>query len=370
MSTSLGRFGLVIHPQSIADYTRKFPFTRLLPGGLVERVFQAIPPFEVSHITGIVSPSGARAEGWFIALPWTPRVLLDSPPGLVDRRLIQAGRIGERLGAGILGLTAFTKVVGDRGLSVARKLGIGVTIGNSLTAATAIDGALLGASRMGIEIEAARVAIVGATGSIGAACCQMLVGRVGGLTLVARNRDRLDVLAARLRATASTPITVTSDVRGGVGAAEIVITVSTATDVLIQPEDLRPGSVVCDVARPRNVSRLVYERRNDVLVIDGGVIDVPGPVDFGLDFGFPPGSCEACMAETILLALEHRYDDYTLGPEVELAKVEEIHALMHKHGFRLSGLRRFERKISDDEVEAIRRASKGVGAPRPVPGNL
>ena len=159
---------------------------------------------------------------------------------------------------------------------------------------------------------------------------------------------------------------VMSDVRRAVSGADIVITVTTATDVLIEPEDLRPGAVVCDVARPRNVSRLVYERRGDVLVIDGGVIEVPGPVDFGLDFGFPPRSCEACMAETIVLALEGRYDDYTLGAEVQLNQVEEIHALMRKHGFRLSGFRRFERKISDDEVDAIRQAAHTAGAPRPV----
>jgi len=370
MTQEIGRFGLVIHPLQAADFARKFPLTRFLPGGLVERVFRAIPPFEASHITGIVSATGARAEGWFIALPWTPRVLLGAPPDLVTRRLIQAGRIAERLGAGILGLTAFTKIAGDRGVSVAQALEIGVTTGNSLTAATAVDGALLGAARMGIDVGQAVVAVIGATGSIGAACSQILARQVGRLILVARSRDRLDRLAARLREAAPAPVSVTSDIGQAVGAAEIVITVSSATDVLIQPEDLRPGTVVCDVARPRNVSRLVYERRHDVLVIDGGVIDVPGPVDFGLDFGFPPGSCEACMAETILLALEHRYADYTLGPEIELAKVEEIHALMRKHGFRISGLRRFERKISDEEVEAIRRAARGAGAPRAVPEGL
>jgi len=367
MSAGIGRFGLVIHPLHTGDFARKFPVTRLLPDGVVERVFRAIPPFEAAHITGIVSATGARAEGWFIGLPWTPRVLLSAPPDLVSRRLIQAGRIAERLGAGILGLTAFTKIAGDRGLSAARALDIGVTTGNSLTAATAIDGALLGASRMGIDVRDAQVAVIGATGSIGAACSQILARQVGGLVLVARARDRLDRLASRLRATAPVRVSVTSDIARAVGMAEIVITVSSATDVLVQPEDLRPGTVVCDVARPRNVSRLVYERRRDVLVIDGGVIDVPGPVDFGLDFGFPPGSCEACMAETILLALEHRYEDFTLGPEVERAKVEEIHTLMQKHGFRLSGLRRFERRISDDEVEAIRRAARATRAPRPVP---
>lgn len=364
-----GRFAFVLHPLYVRQYAQKFPITRFLPGRLVERAFRAVPPFEASHITGLVSATGAQAEGWFIALPWTPRVLLDAPVPLVYRRLIQAGRIAERLGAGIVGLGAFTKIVGDRGVTVARELRVGVTTGNSLTAATAVEGALAAAARMDVNPRGARVAVLGATGSIGAVCCRLLAPQVGGLVLAARHRDRLEALAARLRTEASVDVEVTSDVREAVSSAEIVLTVTSATDVLVEPEDLRPGAVVCDVARPRNVSQLVYERRRDVLVIDGGVIEVPGRVDFGLDFGFPPGTCEACMAETMLLALEHRYEDYTLGAEVEVERVREIHALMHRHGFRLSGLRRFERRIADDEVDAIRRAARSAGHFRARPAD-
>ena len=72
------------------------------------------------------------------------------------------------------------------------------------------------------------------------------------------------------------------------------------------------------------------------------------------------------MAETMILALERRYDDYTLGPDVDLNRVDEIHALMRKHGFRISGFRRFERRISDDEVAAIRAAARSAATPGPV----
>ena len=361
-----GRFAFVLHPLYVSQYAQRFPVTRYLPERVVEALFRPVPPFTASHITGIVSATGAQAEGWFIALPWTPRVILAAPPSLVYRRLIQAGRIAERLGAGILGLGAFTKVVGDRGATVAAALDIGVTTGNSLTVATAIEGAVLAAGRMGIDMAGAQVAVIGATGAIGAACSRILAPRTAALYLVARTRSRLERLAAELGGRGAA-VHVTSDVRGAVGRADVVITVSTATDVLIEPEDLRPGAVVCDVARPRNVSRLVYDRRDDVLVIDGGVIEVPGAVEFGLDFGFPPRSCEACMAETMVLALERRYDDYTLGADVALDRVEEIHRLMSKHGFRLSGLRRFERRITDNEVEAIHAAASRAPSASVVP---
>ena len=39
----------------------------------------------------------------------------------------------------------------------------------------------------------------------------------------------------------------------------------------------------------RPLLQRVAQERDDVLVIEGGMVDVPGPVDFGFDFGFPPG---------------------------------------------------------------------------------
>ena len=84
------------------------------------------------------------------------------------------------------------------------------------------------------------------------------------------------------------------------------------------------GSVVCDVARPRDVSAMVAAARDDILVIDGGMVDVPGPVNFHFNFGFPPGKAYACMAETIALALEGRFEDYTLGKHLTRERVEEI----------------------------------------------
>jgi fatty aldehyde-generating acyl-ACP reductase len=356
--SDVGKFAFLVHPLRIDDFARKYGFTRRLPSSLVEQVFKWVPPRLVSHITGIRSATGARADGWFIGLPLTPRTLMESPLPFVYRRLIQAGRVAEKQGARIFGLGAFTKIVGDRGVTLARNLNIAVTTGNSYTAATAIEGALLAAARMDIAPRNATAAIIGATGSIGTVCSEILARSVGRLILVARTRESLESLAGRLRTGSRANVDTETDVQRAVRQSDIVLTVSSATDVLIEPEDMRPGAVVCDVARPRNVSQRVYERRNDVLVMDGGVIEVPGEPDFGLDFGLPPRMVEACMAETIILALEGRYENYTLGKDISLSKVEEISALARKHGFRLSGFRRFERAISDDEVERIKHAAR------------
>jgi hypothetical protein len=112
------------------------------------------------------------------------------------------------------------------------------------------------------------------------------------------------------------------------------------------------------VARPRDVSKEVAEKRNDVLIIEGGVVEVPGDVDFHFNFGFPPKTSYACMAETMMLALEGRYENFTLGRELTVKQVEEISAIAKKHGFKLAGFRSFEKAVTQSEIEAVKKNAR------------
>jgi predicted amino acid dehydrogenase len=108
------------------------------------------------------------------------------------------------------------------------------------------------------------------------------------------------------------------------------------------------------VARPRDVSRQVVEQRDDILVIEGGMVKVPGHVNFNFDFGFPPGMAFACMAETMTLALEGCYKSYTLGKEITLEQVQTMSTMAARHGFKVSGFRSFERAITDESINQIK----------------
>ncbi len=130
---------------------------------------------------------------------------------------------------------------------------------------------------------------------------------------------------------------------------------TSATTEVIEPRHLKPGAVVCDVARPRDVSRRVAAERDDVLVIEGGMVEVPGdPPDFGFDFGFPPRHAYACMSETMALALEGRFEDYTVGKEIGIQRASEIGEIAARHGFRLSGFRSFEHAVSEEQIAKVR----------------
>lgn len=352
----MDNFAFVVHPvDPKKDVARKFPVLGdLLPVRAIDFLSRYFPPVYVSHVTGVRSQkTGKEIEGWFVACPLTPRRSMELPPAAVYRKVIQAGQLAERLGARLLGLGGFTSVVGDGGISIAAGLNIPVTTGNSYTVATAVQAAWLAAERMDINVSTATAAVVGAGGTIGRVCAQLIARNVPYLLLIGRRPEPLSEVASLIQSQNGADVRLSTDMRD-LGQADIVLTVTSAIDAVILPEHLKRGAVVCDVARPRDVSRRVVEERDDVLVIDGGIVKVPGAVDFGFDFGFPPGTAYACMAETMILALEGRYESYTLGKDITLTQVENIASLARDHGFQVDGFRCFERPVSDEQIEHIR----------------
>jgi predicted amino acid dehydrogenase len=353
------KFAFIIHPIDVRrDASRKVPLLKYAPMPLIEQILLRKSPVLMSHISGIESPTGAQAEGWLIGCPLSPRQLLHLPHEVVYEKIAAAGRLGASYGAKIVGLGAFTSVAGDAGISVAEKLKgvINVTSGNSYTVYTAVEGLLKAAAMMETDIENARVAIIGASGSIGAVCAKILAPRLGQVLLLGRNREKLEKTQSEI---AQPNVDISTNIKSALKTCDLVLAVSSSVDAVIYPEDLKSGAVVCDVARPRDVSRQVVEQRDDVLVIEGGVIDVPGEhVNFRFNFGFPDKTAYACMSETMILALEGTYESYTLGRDLSVEKVLHIGELAKKHGFKLAGFRAFEKAVTNEAIEQVRKNAR------------
>jgi fatty aldehyde-generating acyl-ACP reductase len=360
----MDNFAFVIHPvDPKKDVARKFPLLgTYLPVAAIDFLSRYFPPVYVSHITGVRSQAtGEEVEGWFVACPLTPGRSLALRPSVVYEKVIQTGRLAEKLGARLLGLGGFTSVVGDGGVTIAKGLSIPVTTGDSFTVATAVEATRLAAERMGINLGEATAAVVGASGTIGRVCAQLIARDVPRLLLIGRRPEPLVEVGDVVHGENGAELCLSTDMRD-LRQADVVLTVTSAIGTVIEPEHLKPGAVVCDVARPRDVSRRVVEERDDVLVIDGGMVAVPGPVDFGFDFGFPPGMAFACMAETMVLALEGRYESYTLGKNISLAQVQGIADLAAKHGFGVGGFRCFEQPVTDEHIEQIKGKRRNVSS--------
>jgi len=349
-------FAFIIHPIQIKkDVSRKYPLLgKLLTEEQINFFSRYFPPVYLSEVHGVRSVStGQELKGWLIACPYTPPTMMKLPVEVVYNKLIQCGQMAEKLGAKILGLGAYTSVVGDAGKTIAQRLDIPVTTGDSYTVWMACDAIRAAAKVMEIPLAGATLAVVGATGAIGSTCAELLAGESAEMILVGRRQDALDELRERI-ATQGAVVQATTSI-DAIYKADLILTVTSAVTEVIAPRHLKPGAVVCDVARPRDVSKRVAAERDDVLVIEGGMVEVPGdPPDFGFDFGFPPRHAYACMSETMALALEGRFEDYTVGKEIGIERASEIGEIAARHGFRLSGFRSFEHAVSEEQIARVR----------------
>ena len=144
------RFAFILHPLTV-DYLSNHPryaWTRHLPRGLLEAAAAHMPARYVGTVQGGRSPAtGKPVDGLIYALGATPRQMLTRPPEFTYTRLNAAVQDAADRGARIAGLGAFTKVVGDAGVTVAKRAPIPVTTGNSLTIAATLETAKLTAIR-------------------------------------------------------------------------------------------------------------------------------------------------------------------------------------------------------------------------------
>jgi predicted amino acid dehydrogenase len=354
------RFAFVLHPLTV-DYIARHPrfsWTRNLPRRLVEVTSAYMPAQCVGTVTGGRSPAtGKRVEGLIYALGATPRQMLTRPPEFTYSRLDSAIADAAKRGARIVGLGAFTKVVGDAGVTVAKRAPIPVTTGNSLTIAATLETAKLTAKRMGWpDLAHGKAMVVGATGSIGSVCSRLLAAAVKDVVLVSIEPARLAALKRTiLDETPDAGVATGVSTASWAGKCDLIVTATSAFGQrVLDVSQCKPGAVILDVALPPDISAEEAAVRPDVLVVESGEVLIPGPARFSFDIGLPPGVAYACLAEAALLAMEERFECFTLGRDVQPAQVKEIYRLFRRHGFRIAPLRTFGQELTEDLVAGKR----------------
>lgn len=354
------RFAFVMHPLTVGFIHRhpSFRWTRYLPDPWVERVAAHMRPFCVGRIAGGRSPvTGQRIEGLLYSLGSTPRQMLTRPARFTYDRLGAAARAAAGRGSRLLGLGAFTKVVGDAGVTVAREASIPVTSGNSLTVAATLETAKEVAKRLAWpDLAYGRAMVIGATGSIGSVCARLLAAALRDVVLVSIEPDRLAALERRILAEVpgARVVTATSS-EAWIGDCDLVVTATSAFGQrVLDISKVRPGAVILDVALPPDLGEEEARLRPDVLVVESGEVMIPGPAHSTYDIGLAPGVVYACLAESAVLAMEGRFECFTLGRDLEVERVKEIYRLFRRHEFRVAPLRSYGRVLRDEDFAAVR----------------
>lgn len=328
----MATFGFIVHPINIEQLKTIWPLTKIMPDFMIKSFLKKLSPFKVSHIKNIRSKQGIIIDGYLVSCPLLPRQMLEMKEELVIDRIIAAGRIAENLGAQIIGLGGYTSIVGDKGYTIAKNLKAAVTSGNSFTAWSVFEAVSMMSRIKNTDLAKATVVIIGATGSIGSLCARKLSYYTPRIIITARHKEKLERLKETILHLNSIDVVIENDVHKAVKDADIVITTTSVPEALLSPEELKTNAIVCDVSVPKNI---VWKngQRPDVTIIEGGIIKLPYPVDFGVNTGLPENMIYACLSETMLLTFEERFTGYSLGDNINLNNLEEISAMAMRHGF-------------------------------------
>jgi acetylornithine/succinyldiaminopimelate/putrescine aminotransferase/predicted amino acid dehydrogenase len=334
--------------------------------------------YELPHMA---SATGASIDGFLLGFPMLPQQMMQRGRRKMLPLLRDAVTRAKKRGAQVLGLGGFTSII-SRGGELLTGDGIAITSGSCLTAVMIRDAVhdLLG--RVDLRAADLRLAVVGAAGAIGRLTSLMLAPEFGAVTLIgsgasvdgetrthavageiyatlnretplgsslarlarerriaaaddAEQHSRI-VMAACQRAGVPPPVLVTTDAASVLRDADVIVCATSASSAFIESAHIKPGAIVIDAARPQNVSPAVLDRR-DILVVEGGLVELPQPIHFGPNVqGFQPGINLACLAETMLLAVEGNPTDHGIGQTSPLEEALRVAALADRHGFRLA----------------------------------
>lgn len=376
---NIRRFAFVIHPLSQEFIRKGFPIPKGTPKFVmdqVETLAAHMPPMVYCKMENIVSPTGAEAEGWLISVGGTPKEMLSRSPEFTYRRLLAAAAMAQKLGAQIMGLGAFTKVVGDAGITVARRARIPVTTGNSYSASGALWAAADAMRRMGLVQQPppgqrlqAKAMVIGATGSIGSVSARLLAMVFEQVVLAGRSLDKLEELKASiLQDTPDANVVCSNDYDELLSEMDMIVTsTSGAGKKILDIMRVKPGCVITDVARPLDLPPSEVAKRPDVLVVESGEIELPTKVRGLKSIGLPPNVVYACLAETIVLALEGRFEVFTVGRDTEWEKVKEIYKLGLKHGMKLAAISGVNGAFTDAQIAKVVELAKKARA-KAAPG--
>ena len=362
----VNRFAYLIHPLT-QEHLKKIKAVKVLsevsPGSMeiVEKAMAYTPPFVYSKISGIKSPTGVEAEGWLISLGETPEQMQAHPPEFTTKKILKAAIKAKKLGAGIMGLSMLSKSLHSASIDVGKHAVLPITTGNNFTASTALWATAEAVRQMGLtrlknqKILKAKAMVIGATGDVGAICSHLLATAFEQVVLVSRNMAKLLTLQDTIQTEKSEiKIHIATRADRHLEDMDVIVMASSSAKNSVDIMRVKPGCVITDITRPMIFTSKEAAKRQDVLVITGGEILLPGDNIEMKDIGLPENIVYANLAETIILSLEGRFEKFTTGSKTQWDKVKEIYKLGLKHGMKLASISGVDGVLSPEDIARVK----------------
>lgn len=349
-------FVFLVHPRNLDDVARKYPFVKFLPDYLIRVCVKHLWPVIVSSIIGLESKEGKKVLGYVISCPMLADQMMGNRP-LALKRIMQAVRLAEKTGAKIVGLGALTASLTKGGIDLADKVNIRITSGYAYTAAVVTDHVLRAAEALDINLSNALVAVVGAAGSVGYNSTKLLAKKgVNNLLIVdlLRREDKVNQLIHELKNMNPNISLKYSDKIHDIQQAEIIVTATNAPETIIHSPDLKSGAVIVDDAQPSDIDDEVFRIRNDILILEGGVVNTPG-IETHLNLGLANKDDNfSCLAEVLVISSGGYIISY-MPEEIDGNLVDKIKEGAEKLKFRIGDFQNAYKVYTPQDIAYIRK---------------
>lgn len=344
-----GKFAFIVnefHPERIKGFYNLLP---LLPQCFSDRLIRFIPPSAVAGVQEIHTRRGP-AGGEIISLNFPGSRLEKLPPEVLVNIVIQAGKFAENRGARIIGLDPLLAVHSRAGVDVACKLRAAVTNGASFFISSMLEASLQLLSIMGKQLEQVEVVVFGATGPAGKVSARIMAGKgVNYLSLLSHDRHRLEQLVRLILLDEGVCCKVSAQAEKAASRADLIIIAPGGTEYIPALKCVKKEVVLCNISRSLILKRCSVSP-GDVFDITGAIINPPPNINFTPRFSFSGESFYASLVETMILAMEGRFENYSLGYELRQCKIDEMTRLSLKHDFRCTGVLNHKQPLYFDSI--------------------
>lgn len=312
--------------------------------------------------------------GWYILIPnYTEELLRDK--ALRRKKILQAATLAKKLGAkfsGMAGLMAsFTK--GGKFLAECMP-DFGFTTGHAFTIANIYEIFRNITKEVSLDLSKASIAIIGAAGSIGSGVAKLISENdIKNIFLIDMpnmvSAAKLKKLKAELRIINSKNSTRISKSIADAKECDLLIIATNSSTSFVKSEHVKKGAIIIDDSFPKNVSRNLLKERKDIILLEGGVSqmpkrqngyvarNIPDLLDLSVSKLISCKQAYGCLCETFILAAFDHKGNYGLG-DADPGLAKEIMAKAKQLGFTNAVFQNYGFAIEESRIEKVKHIIK------------
>lgn len=325
------KFAFLTCPLNHEQLEQFWPITKIIPYYLLKLFLNKKHPNKIINIS---FRHNKVIEGYIFISPIILSKLNSKNYHLVNQKIASAIKLAEKLKVNLLGIDANIPISNDLLLEVVKKSKIPVTCGNTFSAWSVFESVFRTAKAKNLNLSQAVLSIIGEINPTISLCARKLSFTVKKIVILNKNTEKSDTLKKEIQELNAIDVKITKDIQEVFNEANILINNNCSFLKLVNLDKMKQNAVICDLS-PAKDAFAKSLLRADIILIRSGIVKLPLALEINSYMGLAKDMVYSSLAETMLLALEEKFTNYSSSDTINLDKMEEIADIAVKHHFQI-----------------------------------